>query len=274
MAYKLDRNNEPGYFRIALLSDIHYDSKTSQKLFNNIVNRVASLKPDYICIPGDLLDESNTPDITLLLEFLKDLAKINKVFISIGNHDLMYINDKKWTKDFNEKYFALMNNIKGVKVLNNSSASDGNINFIGYTAPFEHYEVNRSIDYLVNDINTVLPEASPKDVYNVILCHDPSILKVDDIDRIKVLKNVKLMLSGHMHGGLIHPLIVNLFPQNKGLVSPDREFFPEYARGIVTIGNLTTIISEGVTKLSRTTGILSNFNWLYKPYVKGFDIKK
>ena len=39
---------------IVLISDIHYQDKKDIKVLNNVLDNIRKLKPDYICISGDI----------------------------------------------------------------------------------------------------------------------------------------------------------------------------------------------------------------------------
>ena len=85
---KLDKN-------IVLISDIHYQDKKDIKVLNNILNNIKTIKPDYVCIPGDITHKTFIKDENELLEWFKEISKISKVIISLGNHEF-YI--KKYRK--------------------------------------------------------------------------------------------------------------------------------------------------------------------------------
>jgi len=79
---------------IVLISDIHYYNKKDLIHLNKVLDNIKKIKPDFICIPGDLTDESNVYDEKYLVEWLNKLANISKVILTLGNHEL-YINRQK-----------------------------------------------------------------------------------------------------------------------------------------------------------------------------------
>ena len=96
--------------KLVLISDIHYYNKSNIKVLNKILDLLRKINPNYICIPGDIIDNSNILDEKYLIEWLRKLANISKVIISVGNHE--YYIDKK-----NNKFGAnikLMNKIKKI----------------------------------------------------------------------------------------------------------------------------------------------------------------
>lgn len=74
-------------FKIALISDIHFYPQYNQKTFDRIIKQIKENKPDYIAIAGDILDSSDTKDLTRLKEFLTTIANITTTIVITGNHD-------------------------------------------------------------------------------------------------------------------------------------------------------------------------------------------
>jgi len=48
---------------IALFADIHYSKKYPLKNLKKIIENIKFNKPDYICIPGDIIDDWKIIDI-------------------------------------------------------------------------------------------------------------------------------------------------------------------------------------------------------------------
>ncbi len=87
-------------------------------------------------------------------------------------------------------------------------------------------------------------------------------------DKIKVLKTVNLILSGHMHNGLVPhwledyvnyllKMLGDDYYKNRGLISPTSELFPKLSRGIVEINGKWGIIGSPVTTISEEKRLLS-----------------
>jgi predicted MPP superfamily phosphohydrolase len=73
-------------------------------------------------------------------------------------------------------------------------------------------------------------------LYKILIAHRPEM-----IENYKKY-SFDLVLSGHTHGGQVRiPLIIN------GLYAPGQGVFPKYAGGIYTHGNLTHVISRGLS---------------------------
>ena len=78
---------------------------------------------------------------------------------------------------------------------------------------------------------------------NVLLMHSPILIGEKTIK--KELSKYDIVLSGHMHNGVVPPILDELFDNNIGIIAPNKKVFPKYARGIIKKDNIT-VISGGV----------------------------
>ena len=74
-----------------------------------------------------------------------------------------------------------------------------------------------------------------KNKFNILLAHNP--LFIDDYSRW----GADLVLSGHMHGGIIRIPIIGV-----GIASPEKDYFPKYDAGEFKVGNTTMIVNRGI----------------------------
>ena len=116
--------------RIAVLADVHYYSKKNKGKINRVLKSIKSIKPDYICFPGDLMDRYQILDEEVIIDWFKELSKISKVIISIGNHEFIYHHN-----DFNRELFDKIDKIDNCYVLDNKVMTFDNIDFVGVTIP-------------------------------------------------------------------------------------------------------------------------------------------
>ena len=213
-------------------------------------------------ITGDLIDSPMiTKDrirIKKFVNFLSCMGEVSKVIISIGNHDVYDEDDLK--------FFNKINEIKNIYVLNNSKYVDEFIYVYGITLPSEYYyNISGKEDYniLLKSLkkNNRLISNLPSDLVHICLCHSPMCLKKKDIQ--DKLNEFDLVLSGHMHNGMIPPLI-DFFGGHWGLIDPPKKLFPKICRGRIKLKNYDVIITSGVTKLSiQSAKMLSNLNFIY-----------
>lgn len=234
--YNLNSNIDTN---IVLISDIHYYNEKDIKHLNKILDRIKKIKPNYICISGDLLDESNIKNEDKIINWLYKLSKVSKIIISIGNHEF-YIDKKTKTFGLNKSLYKKVESINNLYLLDNKNVIIDNINFIGLTLPIDYYfNGNFKLEYL-KTIKTY------KKYYNILLCHSPmNIINEEILSKI----NVDLVLCGHMHGG-ITPRILRPILKNRGLISPKLKLFPKVCYGHLKVKNTDIIITSGVTVIS------------------------
>ena len=255
------------------IGDIHYNETTSAKKLEYIKYAIEDAHPDYIFITGDLLDRpkitKNKEKIKLLVSWLNSLGNIAKVFISLGNHDIILEEDYK--------FFNKLNDINNIYVLNNQSYEDENVFISGFTLPTNYYyniekheDENALLETLQNNFNLVTN--LPKKKYKVALIHSPILLSEKKI--VEKLKEYDLVLSGHMHNGLIPRILDKIIKNNYGLISPDKRLFAKNTRGKIKTKYYTIIITGGITKLSpSSTKILSKLNGLYPISINKITVK-
>lgn len=263
--------------KIALFSDLHYSCHFDNTIFLKIISNLQENKPDYICIAGDIIDDNQTlkKDVlrNRLYKFIETLSKISKVIIIPGNHDLKEKYKRKVIYNYDKEYFEGLNNIKNVYYLDNKNIVIDNINFIGFNSNLDYYEKykERNIEVLNNEFKKIKNKIM-KEKYNVLLFHSPiNILNNKMLDNIE---NIDLILSGHMHNGLVFQKFDKL-KSNRGFIGPFNNFFPAVARNMKQVENndkkITLIISGGIIKLSDHTK-LTKFNKMFGMHIEYINI--
>lgn len=246
------------------LADIHFNINTKQKTFNKIINKVFEEKPAYLIITGDLIDKptiikEHKTKLKELVKFLAELGEITKVIISLGNHDIMFEDDYK--------FFKKLDQINNIYVLDNKSYTDDYIYVAGFTMPGRYYYNlygKESIEVLLKELksNNKLISKLPNNKVKIGLFHSPIGIINDEI--WNKLSEFDLLLSGHMHDGMVPDFLKMFFPKNMGIISPNKKLFPRICRGQVNKDGRTLIITGGVTKLSlKSAKGLSKFNFVY-----------
>ena len=236
---------------IVLISDIHYSNKKDIKHLYKVFNKIQKINPNYICISGDLIDNTYIKDEDYLINWIKKLGTICNVLISIGNHEFC-INKKKNEYGFNKELYKKIESINNIYVLDNSNIILDNINFIGLTLPFEHYYYNEES---ITSFNKYLYKfKTNKKYYNVLLCHTPFNICNEEI--VKKL-NVDLVLCGHTHGGVV-PKFLRGIIKTSGFINPQKKLFPKNVYGNIKINNTNIIITSGISVLPKKIGILTN----------------
>ena len=83
--------------KIAVISDIHFSKLVKNAKLRAIKQQFELSRPDYIFIPGDLIDtlecidsESEHQRFLNFLQNLTAISSVRKMIVSLGNHDLPY----------------------------------------------------------------------------------------------------------------------------------------------------------------------------------------
>lgn len=161
-----------------LIADNHIGSNPPEHL-QKVVDKINTLKKDFVVLPGDLVDDKN-----ITLTDLQSLNKINvPVYYTIGNHEVM---EHRGTDFFQQLDLTVLNNKK-------TSFSD-EIDVIG----INFYKSGNAFDTKkVADLMQNIEVDTSK--YNLLLNHEPA--QVEAV----VDRKVDLQVSGHTHAGQILP---------------------------------------------------------------------
>lgn len=267
---KIKVNNLKLSSKIMLISDIHYSNKKDIFKLNKVLEKIDSLKPNYICILGDTLDESKVLDEDNLINWLTSLSKISKVIMVHGNHDFALY--KTHTTYYNKKLFNKIGKIKNLVLLDNEMYEENGINFIGLNLGYDYYYVGyeNSNDF-IKHYNKLALKLDNKN-YNILLNHSPIALTQKGVlTKLNNYKKIDLILCGHMHGGLIPDILRPIF-KTRGILSPNKQkLFIKYAYGNFKIENIKFMVSSGITKLSNVSRF-SNFDKLFRPEIVSIDL--
>lgn len=263
-------NNKKINITIAHISDIHFAHNYNIKRLELIKNKIKNIKPNYICITGDLIDiydvinDKNFKDFT---NWLKELSKISKTIISIGNHEYIKQTNNGYGKTDDINWLKKLQT-ENIIILDNEIYEEKNISFIGYNPDYNYYKKKELPNEKYNKTLEKLIKTT-KEKYKILLLHTPMmILKKDNYKNITNFNKIDLVLCGHTHGGMLPSFI----PGNFGLISPYKELFPKKVRGIIKLKNNNVIINSGIMKLSRKSKI-TFLNDIYSSNITQINIQ-
>ena len=273
--------------RICVFGDLHESESFNDEKLDIIKNCIERSNPDYIIIAGDLIDSTNflyenKEKRKTIIKWLESLSKKYKIFIDIGNHDYSFFKENRWIKDWNNEFWNDISNINNIYLsINQKYYEDNSIVVYQYTPDFNYYynENNKEDkNIIINDLKkqkkflTNLKDNKIK----IFVSHSP--VYMSDRDVLKEIKEFDFITSGHMHNGIVPPILDKIIPGNRGLVAPNNELFPDNARGIknLKIANkeIHLIISGGISKLNEHAGMLKNFNAFFPMSIDEINIKK
>lgn len=267
--YKIGNINK----RICLLADIHYSPNYNLKVFSLLLQNITENKPDFICIPGDIADDADilkTEKKEYLTDFIQHLSNICPVILVKGNHDeTSYLNGKHAYLSC-EEYYNSVDKLDNVYYLNNKTVAFDDITFTGLSSSYGYYynKCHEDKEKFIEEIDTLVPIDNTK--YNILLSHSPVNTITDlTIKKSSNIKNFELVLSGHMHNGLVFSMFDG--KGNRGWIGPFNNFLPKYAKGktVKKIGDkeITLIVTGGVIKFSEHAPLsLNKINNLLYPY--------
>lgn len=175
--HQLHSAAQGGKVRIVQISDLHLSRFNSY--FKEVTRQVAELKPDLILLTGDYLEEER--NIWGVRSFLEQLKATHGIFAIQGNWEY-------WSRLEGEnlrRHFASV----GVNLLINERA-DLEIN--GQALSIFGLDYPSSKDHLEQLQKQVDPQR-----FNLLLSHVPAFAHE------QLNKDIKLILSGHTHGGQV-----------------------------------------------------------------------
>jgi len=230
-------------FKILQLSDLHnYSFGKDNKKILKIVEKQS---PDIIVLTGDMVN-TNSKNYNNFYNLAKNLAKAHPTYYIMGNHELKLSGKEQLQMMVKLKSF-------GVNILNNTETSivkdDKLIYLHGLHQPVltykNNFKNNEHYDFTLTQMTQALPSPNSNN-FNILLAHSPF--------DFKIFKEwgADLVLSGHVHGGLIRAPLIG------GILSPERALFPKYSAGEYIIGDSKMIVSRGLGNGTINLRILNN----------------
>jgi predicted MPP superfamily phosphohydrolase len=172
---------------VALISDVHIGALGSESKLPRIVEEINALKPDIVCIAGDIFDSNFTSiaDPQAAIDALKRINSTYGVYACLGNHDA-------------GATFASMEDFltrAQIKLLKDESVViDGRLVLAGR---LDSRPIGNAGALKRGDIASVLKGVDPS-LPVVVMDHNPA--NADEYHG-----EVDLLLSGHTHKGQVFP---------------------------------------------------------------------
>ena len=232
-------------FKILQLSDFH--SSGYKDTTDIIISKVKEINPDMIVMTGDMVswEIKNIEEFEKLINSISGLCPI---YYTNGNHEQLaeIVRTKKYQNLLDELEslditFLRDNYVEITKDGQSINLYEIDIPLDGATGLYaSRWQLER--DY----VEATLPEVDYSK-FNILLAHNPIFLK-------QYSKwGADLVLSGHMHGGIIRIPIIGV-----GVFSAERGLFPRYDAGRFKKGDTTMIVNRGIGTSSIGLRIFNN----------------
>ena len=219
--------------KIIQLADLH--TKTFGKNNNRLIKAVKKQMPDYILLCGDMVSR-DCSEFTSLENLLCSLSEICPVYYSLGNHEID-MPEKKKTKLFatiKRANVTLLNNETNIIKIGGSFIQIAGISLFRENYRRRDTKYKNLKGYKLGDLEKAI---GSRQGFTILLAHNPLFA------RAYSEWGADLILSGHVHGGVIR------LPFIGGLLSPERKFFPKYSKGIYALSSSIISVSRGLGKL-------------------------
>lgn len=170
--------------RVALLTDFHLGPNLGPSDLSRWVQASNNVRPDLVCLVGDIVDQAYRGDLSELKEILPDLHAPLGVYAVPGNHDrTRYRRFDVFAQALREAKVSLL--------MNESVAVRDDL----YLAGLDDFRVGRP------DLEATLAgQAGGDSVSTVFLSHNPDVIpELSEVEN----SGVDLLLAGHTHGGQI-----------------------------------------------------------------------
>lgn len=275
--------------KIVTLGDIHYHPHVDKEIYLLMLLYIYLVKPDYIVMPGDLVETIDFIDDKKEKEFfeylIKFMAQICPVIIIPGNHELLNLQVKsiksriKEEHDKTIRYFESLSE-KNIYFLNNAQENIDGINFIGFSQTGDTYgkKDGKTIDSILNQFDKCNFRIS-EDEYNILITHSNLFVSISDkYKEIYALRNlIDLMISGHWHDAYLPKVLDEILGNtNVGLYcSP---FILPWkgipCRGIHEFSRGVQLISQGFRKWTADIGLFNKIERFYTNDVEQIVLTK
>lgn len=221
--------------KILFLSDLHNCAYGNEN--ERLLRSIRDEDPDLILIGGDMLVGKAGIPYETALHFVEQLPEICPTVYANGNHELMM---KEEPENYEDAYRIYKNSLekKGVHFLEDSrirvELGDASLQICGLELPSSSYRKFRKDRITASDIEEHFGFPASADVYTILLAHNPAYMDA------YLEWGADMVLSGHLHGGLIR------VPGIGGIVTPQGFLFPRYSGEMTQKGSQTVIVSRGL----------------------------
>ena len=251
------------------MNDIHFSKSIKDSKLKYIVNYIKYEKPNYILIPGDIIDCLNELDNinvkSKLINWLNDISKNTIVLISLGNHDMFRKANGIRYFELNEDLINDINNIDNVYLLNNQVYEDDIIYVCGITQTYKYY-CDEDINILISDLDKNIKLLNiNNEKLKILLIHSPGNFDKQVIQEKTI--NFDYIVCGHTHNGCVPPLLNEIWKGTRGIITPNKKWFKKNERNTLINKNDKLLVNGPITTFQNISGFFKMFNFLFPIYI-------
>ena len=231
--YNIKSNQINNSVNAVIISDLHENQLGENN--EDLINEINSLSPDIILFVGDGVN-SDSKDSKIVTNLMKQLCKNHKVFYSLGNTDIDYIETgtSNLLKELEDVGVTVLNNeYKDVNINGNT------IRIGGMYAYAFGLNGNNDVDKdtMEEGVYDFLTDFQDTDNYKIMMAHRPDSFIFGNVSKVW---DIDLVVSGHNHGGQV------VLPFVGGLYGGDQGWFPEYDKGLFDLNKIKMLITSGL----------------------------
>lgn len=219
--------------RIVVLADLH--NKRYGKENERLVEAIRACQPDLIMVAGDIPTAKPGAKLDTAVQLLEELTRDYPVYYGNGNHEHRMKLYPETYGDMAEKYGEELKRL-GVNLLVNAHMTLPERGITIYGAEIDKRFYKRfKIQPMESDYMENILGQADSDTYCILLAHNP------DYFPVYADWGADLVLSGHVHGGMVRIPFVK-----KGIVSPGIRLFPKYDGGLFRQDKSAMLLSRGL----------------------------
>ena len=219
--------------RAVVLADLH--NKMYGRNNINLIEAIREAKPDIILVAGDILTAKRGDSVDKALNLLEELVKDYPVYYGNGNHEQRLELYPDTYGDMGIRYEEGLMKLNIQPIVNaHVKLGESGIVIYGVQIDRSYYKRFKLMPMENSYLRTLLGPVD-KLSYSILLAHNP------DYFPQYAQWGADLVLSGHVHGGIVHIPFVD-----KGVVSPAIRLFPKYDGGRFDEDGSTMIVSRGL----------------------------
>lgn len=208
---------------LVFLTDLH--NRTYGKKNEKLLSAIRAQNPDAVLVGGDTIishqaREDSIRWMQVTLDLYGKIAKDYPLYFADGNHEGRLFDPREENGVSGANLLRAIDETTCHKAvyLNNRTVYLGDLAITGLDLPMDSYQKLKRTELERGAVESLVGKADPKH-FRILLAHNPKYF--EEYARW----GADLVLSGHMHGGLMR------FPKQRGAIAPDLSLFPPCAWG-------------------------------------------